>query len=464
MKRYTFEDTQPTGRTPTPPALTSESSMTTIPTATSIEGGHPTESRRMKPRRAAVAAAAGTAVEYYEFGVYGYLAVIIGPLFFPNDNPTASLLATLAVFGSAFVMRPLGGIVLGRLGDRIGRKPVLITTVVGMGTATAVVGLLPTAESIGLLAPLALLLVRLAQGFFAGGEVTGSATYLSEAAPHGRRGFFGAFTPVGVAIGGGAAALVAGLTTTLLDDEQLRDFGWRIPFLLALPLIAITLAARSKLEDSHAFVDETKNAPAKSPLREVLTEHTAAVLKVIVLSIGSNTGYWVGLIFMNIYLTTYLGYPKSNTFWIMGGISLFVAVLMPVFGGLSDRFGRKKIITIGFLGYAILVLPTMILMDQGSFALAVAAMVVLALPMPIVQSVTYPTYAEQFPTRVRYTGLSFAFNIGTIIGGGLTPYLATWLISRTDNLLAPGFLLMIAVVAALFTLRTVRESSRAELP
>ncbi|MDF3305234.1 MFS transporter [Rhodococcus koreensis] len=438
--------------------------MTTVPASMPHTGDHLPAPPPMQPRRAAVAAAAGTAVEYYEFGVYGYLAVIIGPLFFPNDNPTASLLATLAVFGSAFVMRPLGGIVLGRLGDRIGRKPVLIATIVGMGTATAAVGLLPTAGSIGIAAPIALLLVRLAQGFFAGGEVTGSATYLSESAPAGRRGFFGAFTPVGVALGGGTAAVVAGITTTALTDDQLVDFGWRIPFLLALPLIAITLIARSKLEDSHAFVAETQqHAPAKSPLMEVLTEHTAAVFKVIFLSIGSNTGYWVGLIFMNIYLTTYLGYPKSNTFWIMGAISFFVAILMPFFGGLSDRVGRKKVITIGFLGYAILVLPAMIVMDQGSFALAVGAMVVLALPMPIVQSVTYPTYAEQFPTRVRYTGLSIAFNIGTIIGGGLTPYLATYLISRTDNLLAPGFLLMGAVVLALITLRTVRESAKETL-
>ncbi|WAM19878.1 MFS transporter [Rhodococcus sp. JS3073] len=438
--------------------------MTTVPASMPHTGDHVPAPPRMQPRRAAVAAAAGTAVEYYEFGVYGYLAVIIGPLFFPNDNPTASLLATLAVFGSAFIMRPLGGIVLGRLGDRIGRKPVLVTTIVGMGTATAAVGLLPTAGSIGIAAPIALLLVRLAQGFFAGGEVTGSATYLSESAPVGRRGFFGAFTPVGVALGGGTAALVAGITTTALTDDQLRDFGWRIPFLLALPLIAVTLIARSKLEDSHAFVAATQqHAPAKSPLVEVLTEHTAAVFKVIFLSIGSNAGYWVGLIFMNIYLTTYLGYPKSNTFWIMGAISFFVATLMPFFGGLSDRVGRKKVITIGFLGYAILVLPTMIVMDKGSFALAVGAMVVLALPMPIVQSVTYPTYAELFPTRVRYTGLSIAFNIGTIIGGGLTPYLATYLISRTDNLLAPGFLLMGAAVLALVTLRTVRESSKETL-
>ncbi|MFC8046407.1 MFS transporter [Nocardia sp. NPDC057353] len=412
----------------------------------------------MRPRRAALAAAAGTAVEYYEFGVYGYLAVIIGPLFFPSDDPTASLLSTLAVFGSAFLMRPLGGLVLGRLGDRIGRKPVLITTVVGMGTATAVVGLLPTAASIGVFAPLALLLVRLAQGFFAGGEVTGSATYLSESAPAGKRGFFGAFTPVGVAVGGGTAALVAGLTSTLLSDEQLRDFGWRIPFLLALPLIAVTLIARHRLEDSHDFVAAVEaDKPAKAPLREVLTEHRAAVVKVIFLAIGSNAGYWVGLIFMNIYLTTYLGYSKSNTFWIMGAISLFVACLMPIFGGLSDRVGRRKVITAGFLGYAVLVLPAMIAMDQGSFALAVGAMVVLALPMPIVQSVTYPTYAEQFPTRVRYTGLSLAFNIGTIIGGGLTPYLATYLIDRTGSLLAPGFLLIAAVVLALLALTTVRE-------
>ncbi|MBY8855269.1 MFS transporter [Nocardia sp. CA2R105] len=415
---------------------------------------------RLHPRRAALAAAAGTAVEYYEFGVYGYLAVIIGPRFFPSDNPTASLLATLAVFGSAFLMRPLGGIMLGRLGDRIGRKPVLITTVVGMGSATAIVGLLPTAGSIGILAPLALLIVRLAQGFFAGGEVTGSATYLSESAPAGRRGFFGAFTPVGVAVGGGAAALVAGLTTTLLTEEQLRDFGWRIPFVLALPLIAVTLIARRKLEDSHAFVESGE--PAKAPLREAITQHGGALVRVIFLSIGSNTGYWVGLVFMNIYLTTYLGYSKSNTFWIMGAINLFVALLMPLFGALSDRVGRKRVIAVGFLGYAILVLPAMIAMDQGSFALAVGAMVVLALPMPIVQSVTYPTYAEQFPTRVRYTGLSLSFNIGTIVGGGLTPYLATYLIDRTGSLLTPGFLLIVAVVLALIALATVRDSAKAK--
>ncbi|WP_432051498.1 MFS transporter [Streptomyces xiamenensis] len=438
-------------------------SLSTPPPATG-ERTAGQDSTPRRSRRAAVAAAAGTAIEYYEFGVYGYLAVVIGPHFFPDDDPTASLLATLAVFGSAFLMRPLGGIVLGRLGDRMGRKPVLILTVVGMGTATAAVGLLPTAESVGVFAPLGLLLVRLAQGFFAGGEVTGSATYLAESAPPGRRGFFGAFTPVGVALGGGTAALVAGTISTVLTEQQLQDFGWRIPFLLSLPLIVVALLARNKLEDSEAFLTtKEEDATAKAPLTEVLTRYRPQVLKVTLLAIGSNCGYWVGLIFMNIYLTSELGYPKSSTFWIMGGISFFVACLMPVFGGLSDTWGRKKVITVGFTGYAVLVVPAMLVMGIGSFPLAVLAMIVLALPMPIVQSVTYPTYAEQFPTRVRYTGLSFSFNIGTIIGGGLTPYLATWLIATTGNLLAPGFLLMGAAAMALLTLRTVPESSKLEL-
>ncbi|MFB7761389.1 MFS transporter [Streptomyces xiamenensis] len=438
-------------------------SLSTPPPATG-ERTAGQDSTPRRSRRAAVAAAAGTAIEYYEFGVYGYLAVVIGPHFFPDDDPTASLLATLAVFGSAFLMRPLGGIVLGRLGDRMGRKPVLILTVVGMGTATAAVGLLPTAETVGVAAPIGLLLVRLAQGFFAGGEVTGSATYLAESAPPGRRGFFGAFTPVGVALGGGTAALVAGVLSTVLTEQQLQDFGWRIPFLLSLPLIAVALLARNRLEDSEAFLTtKEEDATAKAPLTEVLTRYRGPVLKVTLLAIGSNCGYWVGLIFMNIYLTSELGYPKSSTFWIMGGISFFVACLMPLFGGLSDTWGRKKVITVGFTGYAVLVVPAMLVMGVGSFPLAVLAMIVLALPMPIVQSVTYPTYAEQFPTRVRYTGLSFSFNIGTIIGGGLTPYLATWLIATTGNLLAPGFLLMGAAAMALLTLRTVPESSKLEL-
>ncbi|WP_354686245.1 MFS transporter [Cupriavidus necator] len=415
-------------------------------------------------RKAAVAAAAGTAIEYYEFGIYGYLAATIGPLFFPSNNATASLLAILAVFGSAFLMRPIGGIVLGRLGDRIGRRAVLLVTVIGMGVATAAIGVLPVAASAGLAAPLLLLLIRLVQGFFAGGEVTGAAAYVAESAPAGRRGFFGAFTPVGVAIGGALAATVCGLTSYILGSEAMTAWGWRIPFLSAIPMVMISFLVRKRVEESVAFQQfQQHSEPPKAPLKEVFSLHTPAVLKVLVLSFGQNVGYWVGLVFMNIYMTTYLKYDKTTVYWIMALVSLTMAVLMPFWGGLSDRLGRRKVLAIGFVGYTVLVVPMMMLMDQQSIGLAFLAMLIVALPMPIVQSVGYPTYAEQFPTRVRYSGMAFSFNLGAILGGGVTPYVATALIGATGNLLSPAYLLIGGSVIALLGLLGVRETAREAL-
>ncbi|KQR00688.1 MFS transporter [Arthrobacter sp. Leaf145] len=416
------------------------------------------------PRRAAIAAMVGTAIEYYEFGVYGYLAVIISPLFFPSEDPATALLSTLAVFGSAFVIRPLGGIILGRLGDLFGRRIVLLITVIGMGSATAATGLLPTHETAGLWAPVLLLIIRLFQGFFAGGEVTGAATYVAESAPNGRRGFWGGFTPMGVAIGGAAAATVAGVCSGLLGNEQMSEFGWRIPFLMSMPLVILSVVIRRKITEAHAFEQlQEKNELPKSPLKTVVTKHWKNVLRVILVSFGQNVGYWVGFIFMNIYMTQYLKLDRTTVYWTMACIGIAVAVMMPFWGGLSDRIGRRKVLAIGFFGYLILVVPMMLIMGSGNVPLAIAAMVVLALPMPIVQSVGYPTYTEQFPTQVRYTGISLSFNIGTILGGGLTPLLATSLIASTGNLLAPGFILIGACAVALITLIWIRETSKDDL-
>ncbi|WP_223997004.1 MFS transporter, partial [Burkholderia gladioli] len=413
---------------------------------------------------AALAAAAGTAIEYYEFGVYGYMAALIGPLFFPADNPTAALLSILAIFGSAFLMRPIGGIVLGRLGDRVGRRAVLLVTVLGMGIATAAVGLLPTAATAGVAAPVALLLARLAQGFFSGAEVTGAATYLAESAPRGRRGFYGAFTPVGVAIGGALAATVCGLTTALVGAEQMHAGGWRIPFLAALPLVLLSALIRKRVDESVAFRQSAaRHETVKAPLSELFAHHRAALLKVFLISLGQNAGYWVGFIFMNIYLTSYLKYDKASVFTLMAVISLAMAALMPLWGGLSDRIGRRRVLLVGFAGYIALIFPMMVLMNQQSFALAALAMFVLALPMPAVQSVGYPTYAEQFPTRVRYTGMAFSFNFGAMLGGGVTPYLATALIGSTGNLMSPAFLMVGALVIGGLALLRMRETADAAL-
>ncbi|WP_186133492.1 MFS transporter [Burkholderia gladioli] len=423
-----------------------------------------TASSRAIARKAALAAAAGTAIEYYEFGVYGYMAALIGPLFFPADNPTAALLSILAIFGSAFLMRPIGGIVLGRLGDRVGRRAVLLVTVLGMGIATAAVGLLPTAATAGVAAPVALLLARLAQGFFSGAEVTGAATYLAESAPRGRRGFYGAFTPVGVAIGGALAATVCGLTTALVGAEQMHAGGWRIPFLAALPLVLLSALIRKRVDESVAFRQSTaRHDTVKAPLSELFAHHRAALLKVFLISLGQNAGYWVGFIFMNIYLTSYLKYDKASVFTLMAVISLAMAALMPLWGGLSDRIGRRRVLLVGFAGYIALIFPMMVLMNRQSFALAALAMFVVALPMPAVQSVGYPTYAEQFPTRVRYTGMAFSFNFGAMLGGGVTPYLATALIGSTGNLMSPAFLMVGALVIGGLALLRMRETADAAL-
>ncbi len=423
-----------------------------------------TASSRAIARKAALAAAAGTAIEYYEFGVYGYMAALIGPLFFPADHPTAALLSILAIFGSAFLMRPIGGIVLGRLGDRVGRRAVLLVTVLGMGIATAAVGLLPTAATAGVAAPVALLLARLAQGFFSGAEVTGAATYLAESAPRGRRGFYGAFTPVGVAIGGALAATVCGLTTALVGAEQMHAGGWRIPFLAALPLVLLSALIRKRVDESVAFRQSAaRHETVKAPLSELFAHHRAALLKVFLISLGQNAGYWVGFIFMNIYLTSYLKYDKASVFTLMAVISLAMAALMPLWGGLSDRIGRRRVLLVGFAGYIALIFPMMVLMNQQSFALAALAMFVVALPMPAVQSVGYPTYAEQFPTRVRYTGMAFSFNFGAMLGGGVTPYLATALIGSTGNLMSPAFLMVGALVIGSLALLRMRETADAAL-
>lgn len=438
--------------------------MTTTAREVNDDLAHVQPQRKRLNWRAIGAGFTGTVIEYFEFGVYAYMAVLISPIFFPSDDPVASLLATLAVFATSFLMRPVGGIVLGRLGDKFGRKKILMITVIGMGISTAAIGFLPGFDTIGVFAPLLLVLARLAQGFFAGGEVTGAAAFVIESAPEGRRGMSAAFVPAGAALGGALAAITAGITTVSVGAENMAAWGWRVPFLAALPLIVVSVWLRRKMVETPAFESaEEQGKTTKSPLRDVLTLHWRDLLRMLGISFGLNVGYWVGLVYMNIYLTQVQGFPQQTVFWMVAVVNVMLAICTPLGGRLSDRIGRKPTLLIGFIGYAVLVVPAMIMMSSGNFTIAWIALAMLAIPFIFVQGASYSAYAELFPTAVRYTGMSLAFNIAAILGGGMMPYLATALVAATGNPVSPAVLLIFAGVVSAITLLTIRESAKKSL-
>ena len=424
----------------------------------------PQDGAPVSPWRAASAAGLGTMIEYYDFQLYGVLAVTLSVLFFQTGNENAALLSTLAVFGGAFLARPLGGIFFGWFGDKHGRTAALMFTIVGIGIASALMGMLPTYATLGLAAPALLLLCRLLQGFFAGGEITGAATYVAECSPPGKRGFFGAFNPAAATLGLSLATGVAGLVTTLVGKEAMVDWGWRIPFLLSIPLIILCVWARSRIEDSPRFKEMLKtHRPEHSPLSLIVRNYRRPLLQVIAIGFAQNAAGYVGVVYLSTHLIHTLKYDGTAVFWLISLVTLCSAFVMPFAGSLSDRFGRKPLLTTGFLGYLVLVPLTMWVASWGSFPLAVMAVAVSIVPFIVVQAVGYPLYAELFPTRVRYSGVSLGFNVATILGGATAPFVASWLTSLTGSSMAPAFYVMAAALVGIVALSTVQETSGRQL-
>ncbi|MEU1525966.1 MFS transporter [Nocardia rhamnosiphila] len=417
-------------------------------------------------RRAAIAGGVGTLIEYYDFAVYGFLAVTIAPLFFPSDNSGVSILSTLAVFGVAYVARPLGGIFFGRLGDRRGRRHSLVITVVSMGIACGILGLLPTHSTVGVLAPILLALVRLAQGFSAGGEVGGAATYIAESAPPRKRGFFGSFTPVGSTLGFAVAAAVVGVVALITTDEQMESWGWRIPFLLALPLAYVCLRVRMKLEDTPEFEEMAeKKQVTKSPLMDVLRKNPWSVLRVVGVAIAMNGSGYIGLTYFSVYLIKDLGFSKDAVYWTSAIAIALACATFPISGMLTDRFGRKPVLVGGYLAYVVIALPAFMIMGATESILVIGIVYFLYMVLNgVVQVPAFPLFTELFPRTVRYTGVSLGFNIGTIAAGGTAPYVAAQLVESTGNAMSPAYWVMGVCAIGLLTVATIRETSRKELP
>lgn len=416
------------------------------------------------PWRAATAAGVGTAIEYYDFQLYGVLAVTLSALFFVDQDPSTALLATFAVFGGAFLARPLGGIFFGWYGDRKGRTAALMVTIVGIGLASTLIGLLPTYVSIGIAAPIALLLCRLLQGFFAGGEITGAATYVAECSPPDKRGFFGAFNPAAATLGLSLATGVVGLVTFLFGTEKLLEWAWRIPFLLSIPLIILCVWARSRIEDSPKFKEMLSTQSKEHfPLSILFRDYKKNLIQVFLIAFAQNAAGYVGVVYLSTHLIRTLGFEANAVFWTISIVTFISAFLMPFTGGLSDKYGRKPILSLGLLLYVLLVPASMWIAAQGNFTWAVVGVAISIIPFILVQSVGYPLYAELFPTRVRYSGVSFSFNFATILGGGTAPFIASWLTTLTGSSMAPALYVMVVAFIGFMALLTVKETANQPL-
>jgi MFS transporter, MHS family, proline/betaine transporter len=411
-------------------------------------------------RKAVRGAAIGNTVEWYDFAVYGFLATYIAEKFFPSGDETAALLSTFAVFAAAFFMRPLGGFFFGPLGDRIGRQRVLALVILLMSGSTFVIGLVPSYDSIGVLAPLLLLFLRCLQGFSAGGEYGSGACFLAEYAPDRHRGFVVSFLVWSVVVGFLLGSLTVTGLETLLSESQMNSYGWRIPFLIAGVLGVVGLYIRLRLSDTPEFETlREEGEVASSPLREALTTSWRPILQIAGLVVIHNVGFYVVFTYLPTYFTKTLEFTKTNAFVSITIASMVALILIPPLGALSDRIGRKPLLIAGAVGFAVFAYPLFLLLNTGSLVAAIAAHAGLAAIESVFVSSSLAAGAELFATRVRSSGYSIGYNVSVAVFGGTAPYVATWLVDRTGNEIAPAFYVIAAAIITLATVLTMRETA-----
>lgn len=415
-------------------------------------------------RRALVAGSVGNFIEWYEFGVYGYLATLIAGNFFTLEGQSGltGLLLTYASFALAFFCRPIGAIIFGRIGDRIGRKPTLIAVVLLMTVATAIIGLLPTYAQIGVAAPLLLTLMRMFQGLFAGGEFGGAVSLMTEFAPKGKRGIYGAWQSFTVSLGLLTGVGLVAILVQTLPEAQMKDWGWRIPFLLALPMGLVALWLRLKLDETPSFV-ASKKPDVKT--RQTAAEKASAIAtaKAIALGIGRMMGWSAGgytfLVVMPSYLQTSLHatFLQALVATVLANVGFAIAILPS--GWLSDKIGRKKVMMAAVLAVIILSFPLLHLLQNSESSLLAKGIAVLIAGATIgmIAGPGPAMLAEMFPTRVRYTGLGLSYSLSNAVFSGCAGLIITGLIKETGNLDIPAYYVVATCIVSLFALMTLRK-------
>ncbi|MEU1463269.1 glycine betaine/L-proline transporter ProP [Streptomyces sp. NPDC005727] len=426
-------------------------------------------------KRATKAAALGNAMEWYDFGIYSYLASTIGEVFFPSASGTAQLLSSFATFAVAFLVRPIGGMVFGPLGDKLGRKRILAATMIMMAVGTFAIGLIPSHDAIGLWAPALLILFRLVQGFSTGGEYGGASTFIAEYAPDKRRGYFGSFLEFGTLAGYvGASGLVVVLSG-LLSDDQMLHWGWRIPFLAAAPLGLIGLYLRLRLDETPAFqkleggqvkASEAADAvetSAAGDLGRIFSRHWRPLLLCLALVAAYNITDYMLLSYMPTYLSDELGYGTNHGLLILLVVMVLQMCVINQVGRLSDRFGRKPLLMTGMLGFLLLSVPSFLLIRQGGVVLITLGLVLMGLSLVAMLGTMSAALPAIFPTHVRYGSLAVAYNLSTSLFGGTTPLVITALISAFGTNLMPAYYATAAALVGVVAVLCMKETANEPL-
>jgi MHS family proline/betaine transporter-like MFS transporter len=401
----------------------------------------------MSARQAVAAAVIGNVLEWYDFAVYAFVAGIIGKNFFPSGDRVRELLATFAVFGVGFLARPLGGIVIGRIGDVKGRKFALLLTIFLMVTGTVLIGIAPTYATIGVAAPLLILIARLMQGFSAGGEWGGSTAFIVEWAPEGQRGLYGSFQQCSVSAGLLLGSLVAALANTLLSAESMESWGWRVPFLLGGLLGPVGLYMRRNMEETPAYRRE-KQAPSAPRPGDPAPFWLSA--RAFGFTIVWTVIFYIFLSYMPTFTKTYANLSSAQSLW-SNSIGLIVLVVaIPVMGMISDRIGRQPLLLACCVAFVVLPYPVFMLLLSGpSFATVIAIQILIGLVISLYSGAGPAAISEIFPTSSRSTWMTTGYALSVAIFGGFAPYIATWLIDQTGVKFAPVFYVIAAAAISL---------------
>ncbi|MEU6574557.1 MFS transporter [Streptomyces sp. NPDC046805] len=437
-------------------------------TAPSAQPLTPTAPAARNRRRVATAAALASAVEWYDYFVFGIAAaLVLGGLYFPAGNPAAGVLASFATFAVGFLARPLGGIIAGHLGDKRGRKPMLVLALTLMGLATTGIGLLPTYDTIGVAAPILLVALRVVQGIAVGAQWGGAMLLATEYAPEGKRGIYGSLVQLGVPIGVVTANTVFLLAGAFTTDSAFAAWGWRIPFLVGLLVLALARYIHTRVEETPEFREaeralaEQEKTGHASPLRTILRGHLGTVF----LAGGSfavNTAtFYILITGVLDYTTRDLGMQRSAVLTVSLCVSLTQVVLIPASAALSDRIGRIRIYALGALGIGLWAVPMFLLIDTGSLLWLAVGTFVGSCFLSIMYGPQAALFAELFTPEMRYTGASLGYQIAAVFGGGLAPFVMVLLLETTGTSMAVSGYIIGLTVIALVSIKILADRAKA---